>query len=667
MSVFDQQLEAARKRQYLFYIGMAVLFVISLCVLAAFILTSRATRIEVQPQEAALQAHVEVGSGLAFIISHTVYSLSSEVAITAVAEGFYSHTEMISNDDFGQVVPLVLRPLPARIRIDTNIDDDIQWSINGKVLMVSMSLEHQLAAGDYELMASHDHYQPQTLALSLQRGQSVQQTLIMESIVGTLQIKTTPSVVKISVDGTEVGISPLTVSLIGGYHTVTVRRSQYEPIEDVIEISRNQSDIQRDYQLEVEKTTVRVTLIPTGGNLRLNGIVVNNPSRMRVAAGVNHRLSYSSPGYFAEHKTFSVVAGEPSQLSFELKQEFGVVDLSSLPPAEVEIDGRLLGVTPLQVSLPAVAQQLVFKKPGFRSVTRTVTPGADGVRQIMVSLLPEQEARRAEAARQYVTKVGGMLKLFVPDDTFTMGADRSDRGQRANEFVRTVKLSRPFYAGVYEVTYAEYQYYDKSKKGHEKEPVTSVSWLNAVAFCNWLSELEGLTPVYDISNQHLRGVNINADGYRLLTEAEWEWLARKAGKVEQTIFVWGNAHVIPEKAVNIADEAAKGQVQLFVPRYRDGYQSVAPVGSLPKESSGLYDQGGNVSEWVHDAYSLFAPEKGKIFHDPLVLAKSNSHVIKGANWRSGSLTELRAAFRNGLNDQRDDVGFRIGRYVGGGN
>jgi formylglycine-generating enzyme required for sulfatase activity len=72
---------------------------------------------------------------------------------------------------------------------------------------------------------------------------------------------------------------------------------------------------------------------------------------------------------------------------------------------------------------------------------------------------------------------------------------------------------------------------------------------------------------------------------------------------------------------------------------------------------------GNASEWVHDFYTLMPPEKGKVYVDPLGPGFGEGHVVKGANWRSGTRTLLRAAYRDGLANKKDDVGFRIGRYL----
>ena len=157
-----------------------------------------------------------------------------------------------------------------------------------------------------------------------------------------------------------------------------------------------------------------------------------------------------------------------------------------------------------------------------------------------------------------------------------------------------------------------------------------------------------------------------ADGYRLLSEAEWEWLARKANRSQTSRFVWGNTTTLPKNSANIADESAKTGVTYYVPRYNDGFAGIAPVKSFSREPSGLFDMGGNVSEWTHDSYTLTVPDATQIYPQQLDNSLADSRVIKGANWRSGTLTELRSAYRDGLSQPRDSVGFRLGRYLNKG-
>ncbi len=668
MNPFDQQLRAAKKKQRLLFISLAASFLAGLLIIIAVVLVSRGTRLEIQPEAAAISSRLHVDQGLAFIISETLYSISKNPVISASADGFKLKRKTLNDDDFGKVMNIVLEPLPAKVELKTNIvDENVSWIINGTKVAVSNAFEYELDAGEYELTILHPYYKETKAMLSLTRGEVLKKTFELNAIEGKLNINSLPEGANVSINMKDSGVTPLTLPLSGGLYQVTVSHKNYDPIEDNIEISNTNSEINRDYRLELKKAVVEFTLKPEGGELSLDGIVVKQTKSLAVEAGVKHRLVYSKKGYFSASKEFNITADEKKQLSFNLKKEIGQLEIVSSPDAEVFVNDKFVGNTPVTLSLDAVEQKITLNKQGYRSVTKTIIPSSSNNKKISVTLLPEKVVRLQEAPDQYTNKVGGKLKLFKPDDTFTMGAKRSEPGQRANEFVKKVKLSKAFYAGIYEVSNAEYMQFDSNKKGKGNEPVTSVSWIDAALYCNWLSKLEGLNSFYDIRNKQLLGVNTESDGYRLLTEAEWEWLARKAGKSERTTFVWGDESIIPKGAVNVADESAKGKVKVFVSKYNDGFAGVAPVGSFAVEDSGLYDQGGNVSEWTNSSYSIVIPDANKVFQDPVNSSMGSTHVIKGANFRSGSITELRPAYREGISEARDDLGFRIGRYVYGGN
>ena len=122
---------------------------------------------------------------------------------------------------------------------------------------------------------------------------------------------------------------------------------------------------------------------------------------------------------------------------------------------------------------------------------------------------------------------------------------------------------------------------------------------------------------------------------------------------------------IPRLSGNLADESAVGNVDIYIPGYNDGFSNLSPVGSFPMEPSGLHDMTGNVSEWIHDFYLLIPPKEGIIYYDPTGPKEGSSHVVKGSNYKSGTLTELRASYRDSELDKRDNLGFRIVRYVYG--
>ncbi len=102
---------------------------------------------------------------------------------------------------------------------------------------------------------------------------------------------------------------------------------------------------------------------------------------------------------------------------------------------------------------------------------------------------------------------------------------------------------------------------------------------------------------------------------------------------------------------------------VIIKDYADGYSVAAPVGKFPGNAVGIYDLGGNVSEWCHDCYDVHLGSQAKALRDPTGPATGEYHVVRGASWRHGSITELRLSYRDYSEKPRNDLGFRIARYA----
>jgi formylglycine-generating enzyme required for sulfatase activity len=118
---------------------------------------------------------------------------------------------------------------------------------------------------------------------------------------------------------------------------------------------------------------------------------------------------------------------------------------------------------------------------------------------------------------------------------------------------------------------------------------------------------------------------------------------------------------VPAQVGNLAGSETGSSLAATLPGYRDDYPVVAPVGKFRATALGLHDMSGNVSQWVNDYYESFVDPAPAT--DPLGPAQGTLHVVRGANWKTASVSELRLAWRDTANGPAQTLGFRIARYA----
>jgi formylglycine-generating enzyme required for sulfatase activity len=664
MNEFNEYILQARARQRRFYLVVLSSVIGAFIVLFILFGTMRVTAVEILPQDASETADIDIQKGIGFSIGNKAYTFTSSLSLEVSARGFRTETLEVPPGHRG-VLRVELQELPGKLLVATRpANDATRWLLDGRLIAVSRALETELMPGSYALEIDNLYHEKKVINVDMVRGEENSLMIELSPVQGEMEILSVPAGMPVTIDGESRGVTPLQGPYEGGKYAIEIVTADFETVSDQIEITNTAPSATRNYQLAPKKAYLDFDLAPVGGDLILNGLKVEQASPVAIDAGVPNTVAYYKRGYFPESRDVMLAPAETKTISFDLRAETGKVEISSTPASDVFIGGKRIGKTPLSISLPALTQKVTLSRKGYRSVTKTITPSSTKTTKVTASLVDEESARLAEAKQRYKNSLGIEFKLFIPSE-FNMGAARHEKGQRANEFERHVVLKKPFYIGTTEVTVQQYSQFRKPPglASSGNHPVTSISWLEAAEFCNWLSSREKLSGFYVIRNGELVGINTAANGYRLPSEAEWEWLARKAGRKIQTKFTWGDDLVIPRGTGNIADETAKNLVNIYVPNYNDGYAKLAPVGSFKTDLAGLYDMTGNVSEWVHDYYSL-VPPKGKTREiDPLGDKSGSNHVIKGSNWRSGTLTELRASFREGATSGRDDTGFRVARYL----
>ena len=243
----------------------------------------------------------------------------------------------------------------------------------------------------------------------------------------------------------------------------------------------------------------------------------------------------------------------------------------------------------------------------------------------------------------------------VEGGTFQMG---SNDGENKEKPVHTVTV-KSFYIGKYEVTQKEWTAIMGSNPSYVKGdnlPVERVSWYDAIEYCNLLSEKEKLTPAYTINKNQkdwnnkskldsLKWTvrwNRNANGYRLPTEAEWEYAA-KGGNGSPGNYTYAGSNNIDEVAWWTENRAGSTQ----------------EVGTKKPNGLGLYDMSGNVFEWCWDWFGDY-PRRAQT--DPIGASSGYNRVYRGGSW-SPSVRGVRSADRgNNTPTYRFlIVGFRVAR------
>ncbi|MDD9874602.1 MAG: SUMF1/EgtB/PvdO family nonheme iron enzyme [Gammaproteobacteria bacterium] len=671
MNTLEQKLEAAGKR-FRARLGVAVLAGVLLLVVALpLVYFVQVVSFRISPQMAADTASVSLSGGVGWVLSNRAYLFGGPAALRFEAPGFISREVALGPATGAGPVAVIMREAPVNVVITTEPAlAQTRWRVDGVYAATAERFVQRLPPGTVRIEVDHEFYRVETLPVEVKTGQDVARHLNLRPVAGTLDIRSEPGGARVVLDGLVKGVTPVEVAAVpGGVHRLQVLLDGYQMVEEEIPVTNRSTDIKRDYRLKPQQTDVRISASPPGGVLRVNGVAAEAARVRSLEAGRKHVLGYEKPGYVAQSREVTLRPDERAEISFQLQPEWGEVVVRSAPPADIMVDGKAAGTTPQTLRLQALPHRIILTRPGYRAVELPVMPTASAPLLIDRQLQTERAARLAQAAPFLSAAAGVRMKYFDPraqsGGRFTMGSPVGEKFRRANEFQRRVDLTKAFYVSVTEITEEQFAHYKPAQTAGRNLPVRDVSWLDAAGFCNWMSAQDGLQPAYRFGGGQLQSFDPTADGYRLLSEAEWEWLARVAGRREAARFVWGNDTTIPAGSGNLADESAKGSVPQYIARYRDGFAGVAPVASFAADAAGLYDMAGNLSEWMHDRYSLQPPGPGQVERNPFGGRYGDSRVIKGANFRSASVTGLRSSFRDGLLNGRDDVGFRVARYLYG--
>ncbi|HEY5622541.1 MAG TPA: PEGA domain-containing protein [Gammaproteobacteria bacterium] len=573
-----------------------------------------------------------------------------------------------------QTIEVEMERLPGLITLTTEPEVAAEVRVDGELVGTTPLTDTEIVTGRHQIELTAERYLAEVRELEVVGGGERQSLAVaLTPNWAPVSLTSDPPGAEVFVDGTSVGETPLVAEVGAGERIVELRLSGYNAWADVISVFADQPQELPTIELSAADGRVELITDPPDASVSVNGEYRGQtPLTVSLAPGRAHSLTLAKAGYDAIEQELSVAADSGRTLRLEMTARMGTVEVSSEPAgAQVFVDGEQVGVTPQELTLSALPHRLEIRLEGYSGYSEEISPRPGFPLYVDATLVELNAVTGAGYARVIETSLGQQLTIVLPGE-FTMGSSRREQGRRSNEVLRSVAISEAFYIGVREVSNAEFRAWrpehDSGRFGNlslndDAQPVVRVTWDDAVQYLNWLSITDGLQPVYEESNGVWKPVRPLRSGYRLPTEAEWAWAARYAARDEDVTFPWGNIMPPPDRSGNYADVTAASILQTHLVTYNDGFDVSAPSGSFIANPLGVFDLGGNVSEWVQDYWEVGQPQTDSVMVDRLGPEDGRFHVIRGSSWRSGIITELRLAYRNYSDASREDVGFRIARNL----
>ncbi len=482
-------------------------------------------------------------------------------------------------------------------------------------------------------------------------------------------------------------------SLKPGRYQVRVMRAGFDPVEVSIEVQPRRETTLPQVRLQRSHGALEVACRPEGAKFQLlqNGQAMREgvgPALLQPIETGEYELLVTHEGREKREK-IEVRRGETAR--FEAEFASGQVRVESDPAgAEIAVDGQPAGKAPVTLALPDGAHEIVASYPHWPAQRRQLqvdpakpaeaafvfSPGrakitsAPGGATVILRgkelgktplLLEELEPGPIDCELHLrgfkAQRVTGEIK---PGEQTFLGARFVQRTspERGVPFENSLGMKfapvGEVLMGVWPVRVRDFETFC-GLTGHPRlptdfpqdplHPVVRVNWEDAVAFCNWLTQKEAAAGTLDPGQR-----------YRLPTDLEWSQAAglppepgatpeERDGKLRD--FLWGRQWPPPEKTGNFAEAPAR-RGAAGIPGYRDGFAQTSPVGSFPPNALGLCDMGGNVWQWVQDAYTGGTRAK-------------DWGVLRGGSWGTSAKAELCAAYRNVVDRSERDVifGFRV--------
>jgi len=571
-----------------------------------------------------------------------VYVSPRERYITVNATGFKEFEVVLSSYGIrrlqsGDVYQLELTGdvkvtnIPVLISCNQNgaevfVDEVTQGKISNKMLTMN------IGTGLRRIKVVKDGFGTQEIEEKISEENNSFNFKLFPALPATVEIITEPEGATVYIDNVKFGKTPKSSFFNAGTYPIRIEKENYEPINE--EITIIEPETKKSYTLTDIRATLTVKTHPNA-TVTINGRdFIGGISELKTAPQVL-KVEVTMPKAESISRVVTLQPKSVETIEIYPESQTGTIQVVVIPnTANVEIIGdsgehyTSLGRDTF-IDVPTGDYILTTTSDGYKTYTAMFSLSSDE------TVLEQISMEEGSDISDYISKKG-ISMVAVEGGTYQMGYNDGHKDERP---IHSVNVG-DFYIGKYEVTRGQWTKIMGVYLQSPNLPLEEVSWYDAVKFCNRLSELEGFEKCYSGSEKSIK-CNYSANGYRLPTEAEWEFAAR--GGNQSNGYTYSGSNNIEEVSWYKSNSGSKTH----------------SVGSKKPNELGIYDMTGNVWEWCSDWYGDYSSNSQS---NPTGSTAGSRRVFRGGGWYY-SASRCRVAYRSYSRTDYSNytIGFRLSR------
>lgn len=634
--------------------------------LVVLLFSIKVVSIEVPDPRAENNVQLALTQGFGIAINQRVM-FWGDIQIEVQGEGFYPDTTGI-NRTTPSPLEIALEPLPGKVkfRLAQELSAEIsefRVVVNEQDTFDPLPQQVQLPKGSHNLRFLGPNGYDQQIELEV-IGYAEEQWVEVESLErGTFKVQVVPENAIIELNGSVLAEGAYSGPVSVGEYELSIHAENFVDHKVPISITRGSVVDLKTINLRRLPGVVRLSSEPDEASLLINGGFIGTTPKILTIHEESFELTVRKPDFQSITETIVVESRQDERHHYVLEPLTYEISVESDPIAEITLNQESKGESPVTVTAKA-GDILEVSQDGYVAEQVTLQSESSQVKELRFKLVKIDAF--AQAAETIDISESIRLRKFSPVKfQVAIPEELLSDDQTANSIV---EITKPFYMGTHEIRRKEFAKFDSSitvTPENEDLPVTGVPWIEAIKFCNWLSQQEGLENVYTIKANNRVDINTNAAGFRLPTEAEWEAVAQFNFRNREVIgkYTWGELDKPPTGVGNLAGFETREALQLYIESYTDDHVELAPVGSYSANLNGIYDLEGNAAEWVWDFYKHPHSGRGESLVDPLGPTDGLDHIVKGGSYRSTTLSDVLVNVRRTLPFKDETVGFRVARWI----